>query len=479
MSIVSNFIPIKNPNQDPFKSIVEGIFPSPDFSDEEIRRKNNEFFSEMFTDKTSSSAQKSKPSIEFKLPSTPKSSETSTSVSSSSFDSSDSNLSLEEILKQEGVHFRISSGYRGKGSLRNGLTKQGRRSNHNRLDDKGNPLAYDVVPNGVSWKDFKKEIYGNPRIVNYLKSRGWGIIDETRSDIKSRTGATGDHLHIGADTWAQQMLNEYMNNTKLWMAQEGIKVPTELASSFIAQENPYKNRIYFNPESVNPFTSDENERIKSYNEQLFQKLRGVAQKKKETTEDEDPLTNSPFYSGANLPSKKDTSSKQQSAEPIVEPSPSNEKYTGSGVQALNDAITNIAKTNPDIEKYRNLLLFTAKRESNFNSTASSKYSSAYGLFQMIDSTRKYYAPHLSKVEFGKDINAQTEAAYKMMKKLFESEDGKMLKQRGLTDKQIATLGWLGEGYFRTYARTGSAHFSESVKRANGNMDIQDFLNKYK
>jgi hypothetical protein len=47
---------------------------------------------------------------------------------------------------------------------------------------------------------------------------------------------------------------------------------------------------------------------------------------------------------------------------------------------LNDAITNIAKTNPDIEKYRNLLLFTAKRESNFNSTASSKYSSAYGLF---------------------------------------------------------------------------------------------------
>jgi hypothetical protein len=73
----------------------------------------------MFTDKISSSAKKSKPSIEFKLPST--SSET-TSVSSS-FDSSDSNLSLEEILKQEGVHFRISSGYRGKGSLRNGLTK--------------------------------------------------------------------------------------------------------------------------------------------------------------------------------------------------------------------------------------------------------------------------------------------------------------------------------------------------------------------
>lgn len=469
MSIVSNFIPIKNSNQDPFKSIVEGIFPSPDFSDEEIRRKNNEFFSEMFTDKTSSS---SKPSIEFKLPSTPKSSEF-ISVSSS-FDSSDSNLSLEEILKQEGVHFRISSGYRGKGSLRNGLTKQGRRSNHNKLDDKGNPLAYDVVPNGVSWKDFKKEIYGNPRIVNYLKSRGWGILDETRSDVKSRTGATGNHLHIGADTWAQQMLDEYMNNTKLWMAQEGIKVPTELTSSFIAQENPYKNKIYFDPESVNPFTSNENERIKSYNEQLFEKLRGVAQKKKETTED--PLINSPFYSGANLPSKS-ISSKQQ--EPTIESSPSNEKYTGSGVQALNDAITNIAKTNPDIEKYRNLLLFTAKRESNFNPTASNKHSSAYGLFQMIDSTRKYYAPHLSKVEFGKSINAQTEAAYKMMKKLFESEDGKMLKQRGLTDKQIATLGWLGEGYFRTYARTGSAHFSESVKKANGNMDIQDFLDKYK
>ena len=63
----------------------------------------------------------------------------------------DPELSFEELLKQEGVHFRITSGYRGKGSFRNGLTKQGRRSNHSRLDRKGNQMAYDVVIYGVSW----------------------------------------------------------------------------------------------------------------------------------------------------------------------------------------------------------------------------------------------------------------------------------------------------------------------------------------
>jgi hypothetical protein len=122
-------------------------------------------------------------------------------------------LSFEELLKQEGVHFRISSGYR-KGAK----TKQGRTSHHSEIDSKGNPMAYDIVPNGVSWKQFKQEIYGNPRIINYLKSRNWGILDETRSDVKSRTGATGDHLHVGPDIWAQQMLSQYMNNTTLWSA---------------------------------------------------------------------------------------------------------------------------------------------------------------------------------------------------------------------------------------------------------------------
>jgi len=67
-------------------------------------------------------------------------------------------------------------------------------------------MAYDVVPNGVSWKQFKKEIYGNPRIINYLKLRNWGILDEARKDVAARTGATGPHLHIGADALGRRML---------------------------------------------------------------------------------------------------------------------------------------------------------------------------------------------------------------------------------------------------------------------------------
>lgn len=110
------------------------------------------------------------------------------------------NISLEDLLKQEGVNARVSSGYR-KGAM----SKNGHKSNHSHLNSDGTPGAYDIVPNDGNFENLRKEIYGNPRIISWLKAKGWGILEETTSDIMKKTGATGKHWHFGPDTAAIDM----------------------------------------------------------------------------------------------------------------------------------------------------------------------------------------------------------------------------------------------------------------------------------
>ena len=130
-------------------------------------------------------------------------------------------LSFEELVKQENLPLIITSGYR-KGSK----TKQGKSSNHGRLDSKGNPLAYDIQPffNGKvdkSEKGFNKLLtilYNNPRVVRWLEYNNKGILEEITPSVMKRTGATGPHLHIGPDSWAKNMSNtRYQNITGLML----------------------------------------------------------------------------------------------------------------------------------------------------------------------------------------------------------------------------------------------------------------------
>lgn len=464
---------IVNYNTDPFKEL--DLNPSLPFSNDsdEIIKNNNSLF-QKFLEVSNSSKDPSKESkLIFEIPKSSISSTASseTSKPSQTFDSGDADLSLEKILTQEGVHYKITSGYRGKGNLRGGLTKQGKRSNHNRLDSKGNPMAYDVVPNGISWKQFKKEIYGNPRIVNYLKLRNWGILDETKKDVATRTGATGPHLHIGADTWGRDMLDQYINNPHLWSAAEGIKVPV---SEFTPLNVSFETPKYFKAS----FESEDSD-IKRRNREFFNNFFDQMQSSQSTSEtSSDPLLKSPFYIGNNIP----TTSQQisTSASPVstlTRTSTPNYK-PGKGSEIVSGAITNLSKEYPDIERYRDILLQTAERESRFNPTASNPGGSAYGLFQMIDSNRRYYAPGLSKQQFGSSAETQVEAAYKMLKDIFNRSSAQKLRSMGLNDMQIATLGWLGVGYMDEYAANGTAHFSDKVKRLNGGHDIDWFINKY-
>ena len=130
-------------------------------------------------------------------------------------------LSFEELVEQENLPLIITSGYR-KGSK----TKQGKSSNHSRLDSKGNPLAYDIQPffNGKvdkSEEGFNKLLtilYNNPRVVRWLEYNNKGILEEITPSVMKRTGATGPHLHIGPDSWAKNMSNtRYQNITGLML----------------------------------------------------------------------------------------------------------------------------------------------------------------------------------------------------------------------------------------------------------------------
>lgn len=118
-----------------------------------------------------------------------------TTTSKSSNDSISDDISFEELIKQEKLPVKITSSFRKSAG------------NHGRRDSKGNSMAYDIIPLNGDFEDLFNKIYTNPRIVNWLKNRNWGILEEITPDVMHRTKATGKHLHIGPDSWAIQMFN--------------------------------------------------------------------------------------------------------------------------------------------------------------------------------------------------------------------------------------------------------------------------------
>lgn len=109
--------------------------------------------------------------------------------------SDDEDVTLPELLKEEGVRFQLTSGYR-----EGARTKQGHKSNHSIPNG-----AYDIKPaQGESFEDLRKQIYTNKRIRDWMNDHGWGILEETTPAVMKKTGATGKHWHFGPDSAAVQ-----------------------------------------------------------------------------------------------------------------------------------------------------------------------------------------------------------------------------------------------------------------------------------
>lgn len=117
------------------------------------------------------------------------------------------NMSFEDLIKIYNLPIQISSGYRGKNGFRGGKTKSGKQSNHNKLDEHGHPMAYDIQPlvNGKvdksdsAFANLRNILANNYNVREWFKMRNWGILDETTPQMMAKTGATGKHFHIGPD----------------------------------------------------------------------------------------------------------------------------------------------------------------------------------------------------------------------------------------------------------------------------------------
>ena len=97
-----------------------------------------------------------------------------------------------KIATEEGIPFRVTSGYRP-----NSITSNGSRSWHS----KG--LALDIIPKeGVSWEVFKNSFNKAPKTLKWIRDNKMGILDETTPEMLARTGGAGAHWHIGRDKMA-------------------------------------------------------------------------------------------------------------------------------------------------------------------------------------------------------------------------------------------------------------------------------------
>lgn len=117
------------------------------------------------------------------------------------------NMSFEDLIKTYNLPIQISSGYRGKNGFRGGKTKSGKQSNHNKLDEHGHPMAYDIQPlvNGKvdksdsAFANLRNILANNQDVKEWFRMRNWGILDETTPQMMTKIGATGKHFHIGPD----------------------------------------------------------------------------------------------------------------------------------------------------------------------------------------------------------------------------------------------------------------------------------------
>ena len=117
------------------------------------------------------------------------------------------NMSFEDLIKTYNLPIQISSGYRGKNGFRGGKTKSGKQSNHNKLDEHGHPMAYDIqlLVNGKvdksdsAFANLRNILANNQDVKEWFRMRNWGILDETTPQMMAKTGATGKHFHIGPD----------------------------------------------------------------------------------------------------------------------------------------------------------------------------------------------------------------------------------------------------------------------------------------
>ena len=318
-------------------------------------------------------------------------------------------ISLPDLLKQQGVDFTITSSYRP-----NAITKSGHKSNHSIEGG-----AYDIKPaNGKSFEDLKEQIYSNPTIVQWMNDHGWGIIEETTSEVMAKTGATGKHWHFGPDSMGVQnfkkRLNEY--NNKVEKGEQGLKFEDTLS-----EYNPEppklntKNLLMFKNLLYSDDLSDDD-----YN-QIF-------------TDNNNENTETAFPH-------------------IFTPEPKTKSYSSSNYKGAIPTL--IHQMIPDKEK-ADILTKIAYNESGFNINAKNPKSSASGLFQFTNATKQRFG-------YGNTAEEQIQAASRLYDNNLQQLQS-MTSQYGTKGKSLAQLMygmWFSPQATLNYLKTGSNNFADA------------------
>lgn len=130
-----------------------------------------------------------------------------------------------------------------------------------------------------------------------------------------------------------------------------------------------------------------------------------------------------------------------------------------GSKSFNLAMTSYLAKHPEDVKYRQTLTEIAAKESNFNPTVKNAKSSASGYFQFINSTRKQYAPHLTKEQFLNNPEEQISAAVKLLK-ANRNISSKFANLRGLSQLQVDYGMWFSPAALSQYLKTGKSNFRD-------------------
>lgn len=130
-----------------------------------------------------------------------------------------------------------------------------------------------------------------------------------------------------------------------------------------------------------------------------------------------------------------------------------------GQNAFNQAMNSYLSKHPEDAKYRDTLTAIANKESNFNPTVKNSASSASGYFQFIDSTRKQYAPNLTRDQFLNSPEEQISAAVKLLK-ANRKISSKYSNVRGLNQLQIDYGMWFSPKALSNYLKTGKSDFKD-------------------
>ena len=322
-------------------------------------------------------------------------------------------ISLPDLLKQEGVNFTITSGYRP-----NAVTKSGHKSNHSIEGG-----AYDIKPtNGKTFEDLKNEIYSNPTIVQWMNDHGWGIIEETTPEVMAKTGATGKHWHFGPDSMGvtnfKKRLEEY--NNKVQKGEQGLKFEDTLS-----EYNPEppklntKNLLMFKDLLYSDDLSDDDY------DQIFR------DNSNENTETAFPHIFTP--------------------EPKTNKSYSN--YSSNNYKG--NIPTLIHQMIKDKEK-ADILTKIAYNESGFNVNAKNPKSSASGLFQFTNATKQRFG-------YGNTAEEQIQAASRLYDNNLQQLQS-AASQYGTKGKSLAQLMygmWFNPQATLNYLKTGSNNFTDA------------------